>query len=394
MGRRCGLYTSPHLLSVCERIRLGPDDVAPDRLEAALARVFEAADRAPVVSVTYFEAVTAAAFLLFRDEAVDVAILEVGLGGRFDATNVAPASLSIVTSIDFDHMAELGATLPLIAAEKAGVFRRARPALAYARDPSALAALEAAARDAGARFHDAAREISVGRIRTDLDGTEFELETPVRRTVLHTPLPGAHQAQNAALAVRAAELLPEVFSSPVAGAVSRGVAGVRWAGRLERMSLPGGRAVLLDGCHNPDGARALAHFLEDAGLVGRATLVFGAMADKDIEGIAGPLFPRVADVVLVSAAPPRGAAPEELLRRVGGLARRVRVAADAAHALSTLAQDPDSGGEAPIIVAGSLYLVGEARAHLLASGQTQAQAQAEPQGGIPADGKANGKGCP
>jgi dihydrofolate synthase/folylpolyglutamate synthase len=365
-GRRAGLYTSPHLISVTERFRIGAEDVAPARLDAALSAVFAAADRAPDIPLTYFEAATAAAFVLFRDAEVDVALLEVGLGGRFDATNVASPGLSIVTSIDLDHMIELGDTLPLIAVEKAGIFRPGRPALARADDAPALAVLSAAAEAAGAQFHRADREISVRVTRVGIDGTEFELTTPERTLSLRTPLSGEHQAWNAALAVRGAELFPEAFGRLESHALSVGVGSVRWPGRLERLVGPGGRPVLLDGCHNPAGAHALARFLEESGLAGRVPLVFGAMADKDVEGIAAWLFPRVSEVVLVAAAPPRGASPEELLRRVGALAARARTAPDAARAFAALAADPDANASAPIIVAGSLYVVGEARAHLLA----------------------------
>ncbi len=366
-GRRPGLYTSPHLVSVTERIRVGPEDVAAGALDQALERVFAAADAAPAIPLTYFEAVTAAAFLLFREEAVDVGILEVGLGGRFDATNVAPAGLSVVTSIALDHTAELGETLPLIAREKAGIFRAGRPALARAEDASALGVLRKAAAGAGSLFHDAASELAVDVRSVSAAGTSFDLETPERRLRLRTPLPGSHQAWNAALAVRAVELFPEGFGRLEPEMLVRGVENVRWPGRLELLPGPGGRPVLLDGCHNPEGARSLAAFLRDAGLSGACPLVFGGMADKDLEGIAREIFPGVSQVVLVRAAPPRGASPDELLSRVGSLALRARTAADAGAGIAALA-----GGAAdspPIIVAGSLYLVGEARAHLLSDGR-------------------------
>ncbi len=367
-GRRPGLYTSPHLNSVTERVRIGGDDIAPDALDASLARVFAAVDAAPAIPFTYFEAITAAAFLLFRDAAVDVAILEVGLGGRFDATNVAPAGLSVVTSISFDHMAELGGTLALIAREKAGIFRAGRPALIRAKDPEALDALREAAAAAGALVHEAGAELRVTIDSVSSEGTLFELGTPGGGGTFHlrTPLPGAHQAWNAALAVRAAGLFPEGFGLPSAGAITRGVENVRWPGRLERLRGPNGVHVLLDGCHNPEGARALARFLREAGLSGIAPLIFGAMADKDVEGIARELFPSVSEVVLVRAAPPRGATPDQLLARVGPLARRVRAGSDVRAGIALLAQE--ERGSAPIIVAGSLYLVGEARASLLAEG--------------------------
>ncbi|MEO8430487.1 MAG: folylpolyglutamate synthase/dihydrofolate synthase family protein [Acidobacteriota bacterium] len=367
-GRRTGLYTSPHLIAATERVRVGAEDAPVEALDGALAKAFAAAGRAPEIPLTYFEAITAAAFLLFRDARVELGILEVGLGGRFDATNVAPAALSIVTSIGLDHMAELGPTREAIAREKAGIFRRGRPALVSADDPLALGALGDAAAAAGAELHDAAREISVRRISTGLRGTSFEIATPRMEASLETPLAGAHQAWNAALAIRGAELIPGALGPLSAETAARALSAVRWPGRLERLALPGGRGVLLDGCHNPDGAHALAGFLDDAGLAGLCPLVFGAMADKDVEGIAAPLFPKVSEVVLVAAAPPRGASPEELLRRTAAFARKARTAPDARAALARLAAEPEGPTGAPIIVAGSLYLVGEARAAILAGG--------------------------
>lgn len=366
-GRRAGLYTSPHLVHVTERVRVGEEDASPEALDGALARVFAEADRAPELALTYFEAITAASFLLFRDGCVDLAVLEVGLGGRLDATNVVPASLSVVTSIALDHTEELGDTLPAIAREKAGIFRRGRSALVRAGDPGAFAALAQAAERAGAQLHDAASEVQVRAVSVGLDGTEFDLETPLLRARLRTPLAGAHQAWNAALAVRAAELLPAELGALSPETAARGLSRVRWPGRLERAASPLGRPVLLDGCHNPDGARALADFLDDAGIAGRAPLVFGAMADKDVEGIAAALFPKVSEVVLVRAPGPRAAAPDELLGRVGALAAKVRTAPDLASALSLLDGPAAARDAAPIIVAGSLYLVGEARAVLLGS---------------------------
>ncbi|HEY6097918.1 MAG TPA: bifunctional folylpolyglutamate synthase/dihydrofolate synthase, partial [Anaeromyxobacter sp.] len=186
-GRRCGLYTSPHLVDVTERIRIGEEDVSRERLDRALGEVFAAGDREPAIPLTYFEAVTAAAFWLFRDSALDVSILEVGLGGRFDATNIAPADLSIVTSIALDHTVELGDTVSKIAREKAGIFRRGRPALVRAEDREAREALEAAAAAAGARLHDADAELAVRILEVGEHGTAFELTTPQATAALRTP---------------------------------------------------------------------------------------------------------------------------------------------------------------------------------------------------------------
>ena len=356
-GIRAGLYTSPHLVDVTERIRVRGEDVTPGALDGALLRVFQAADREPAVPITYFEALTAAAFDIFDGEKLELAILEVGLGGRFDATNVAPALVSTVTSIGVDHTAELGSALDGIAREKAGIFRRDRPALAYAASPEAMAALAEAAEMAGARWHDASREISVRSRRVGLDGVEFDLATPSFRGSLRMRLPGVHQAWNAALAIRTAELAPDLFGPLSGEAVERALSSVRWPGRIESVEARG-RIVVLDGCHNPDGARSLARFLDDAGLAGRCPLIFGAMADKDVEGIARVLFPKMKTVSLVRAPSERAATAEELLRRTRGARPDARSEPDLAVALSRLLSAGDSD---PIIVAGSLYLVGESR---------------------------------
>ena len=365
-GVRAGLYTSPHLERVGERIRIEEADVSDGELDDHLAAVFRAADAAPEIPLTYFEALTAAALVAFAERRLELSILEVGLGGRFDATNISPARLSLVTSIGLDHVEELGPTVEAIAREKAGVFRAGRPALVARCEDGAHRALEGAARETGAIFHDAAREIAVSDVETSLDGTRFRLVTPEGRYRLSTPLPGAHQAANTALAARASELLAGDFPALDADAVERGAAATRWPGRLEKI-FAGGQTLILDGCHNPQGAEALATFLRDAGLEGRAKLVFGAMADKDVERMAAILFPAVASVTLVAANSPRSASPDELLRRTAMARPEAAKVEDVAEALSGLLRRADP---APIIVAGSLYLVGEARS-LILSGRAE-----------------------
>jgi dihydrofolate synthase / folylpolyglutamate synthase len=355
-GVSTGLYTSPHLESVTERIRVGPEDVSREELDAMLAEVFAAADRAPQVPVTYFEAMTAAAFLTFARRRIELSILEVGLGGRLDATNVSPASLSVVTPIGLDHTEELGPTAEAIAGEKAGIFRAGRPALVASREPGVRRIFQQAAAAAGAELHEMAEETRIAASRTGWSGTRFRLETPRRGYDLETPLLGVHQAENAAVAVRAAELWRPTLGED---AVVRGVASVRWPGRLERLEARG-RPVFIDGCHNPHGAEALARFLESAGL--RADLVFGAMADKDVEAMAAVLGPRVRRIRLVPAGSPRAAAPAELARRFAGARPDAAPAASLDAALEELLGDPSTES---IIVAGSLYLVGEARTRFL-----------------------------
>ena len=357
-GVRAGLYTSPHLLDVTERIRFGADDVEPEELDGALGEVFAAADREPVVPVTYFGAMTAAAFVAFARRGLELAILEVGLGGRFDATNVAPAVLSVVTSISLDHVEDLGCTVAKIAFEKAGVFRSGRPALVASRLPEALAVFDDAAQQSGAGLHRMLDETRTIAGESLLSGTRFRLTTPEREYDLATPLAGPHQVENAATAVRAAELLAPTFRFD-AGAIARGVGSVRWPGRLESFAVRG-KTVLVDGCHNADGAAALATFIAGAGL--GPDLVFGAMADKDIESMGAALSPVVRRIRFVPAGSPRAASPEELIRRFVASRPDVAAAPSIAAALEELLADPSSE---TIIVAGSLYLVGEARSLLL-----------------------------
>jgi dihydrofolate synthase/folylpolyglutamate synthase len=360
-GVRAGLYTSPHLVRVGERIRVGETDLSDGELDAALEPVFRAADGAPALPLTYFEALTAAAFVTFSERELDLSILEVGLGGRYDATNVASVRLAVVTSIGLDHTEELGSTLSAIAREKAGIFRRGRPALIGPREEEPREALVRAARECGALAHVAADEVRVCAVATTPDGTRFSAVTPCGRSDLATPLAGRHQADNAALALRAAELLSEEYPRFERVAISAGVASTRWPGRLEKMSMRG-RTVLLDGCHNPQAASALAQFLEDAGFAGRARLIFGAMADKDVEAMAATLFPAFSSVRLVTAPSARAATADELLRRTAGVRPDAVPAESLEGALSALAAEPDP---TPIIVAGSLYLVGEARSLIL-----------------------------
>jgi dihydrofolate synthase/folylpolyglutamate synthase len=358
---RTGLYTSPHLIHVTERFRLEEQDATEEELDASLFRVFEAADRAPQIPVTYFEALTAAAFLLFSERSLDLSILEVGLGGRFDATNVSSPQLSVVTSISLDHTAELGPTVAAIAREKAGVFRSARPALVAGTAEEALQVFREIAAGVGAQLHEMAEETSWKVLNVSPGPTRFHLQTPQRAYELCTPLPGAHQAGNASVAVRAAELLGPDFRIS-AEAAARGVASVRWPGRLERFDVRG-RAVWLDGCHNAEGAASLAEFLTRTGL--RPDLVFGAMGDKDVESMAAAIGAAVEQIRLVPLKTDRAATPEELLRRIAPWRPDARISPSPSAALEELLSRP--AGK-PIIVAGSLYLVGEARELLVGQG--------------------------
>ncbi|MCM3877784.1 MAG: bifunctional folylpolyglutamate synthase/dihydrofolate synthase [Thermoanaerobaculia bacterium] len=329
-GVPCGLYTSPHLVSVTERVRLLDRDVSPAHLDDALslvARISSPGVRGP----TYFEALTVAAFELFRRARVQTAIVEVGIGGRLDATNVLEPEVSVVTNVGADHLDVLGPTLEDVAREKAGIFRKGRPALVgmAGAEPGARAALHAEARRIGARL------VEIPPLETPLPGD---------------PLPGAHQQQNLALALAAARAVAPLDEA----AVARGLAAVRWPGRLQTLSKAGFRTLLLDGAHNPPGAGALAAHLDARGLAGRVDLLFGGMADKDLAAVFAPLAARARRIVLVAPGSPRAETPETLRVRIGR--PELETASSVAEGLRRL---EEAGGDGPILVAGSLYLVGE-----------------------------------
>ncbi|HEY0780961.1 MAG TPA: Mur ligase family protein, partial [Thermoanaerobaculia bacterium] len=231
-GYRTGLYTSPHLETVEERLRLNGRAIASERLGELLQRVVARAESTLGAPPTYFEALTVAAFCWFAEEEVELGVLEVGLGGRLDATNLAEPLLSLITSISLEHQEYLGDTLALIAREKAGILRCGRPALLWVEAPEASAAIVEAAREVGADLHDAAREVEiVEALPRSFAGQTVRLATAVRPYRLDLALPGAHQVANLGLAVRAAETLAALALPRLGGAaIERGAAACRWPG--------------------------------------------------------------------------------------------------------------------------------------------------------------------
>jgi dihydrofolate synthase/folylpolyglutamate synthase len=340
-GRRVGLYTSPHLLRFTERIVIDGAEIAPERAVALAERVLAVGDGG---SATFFEIVTAMAFLAFAEARVDVAVLEVGLGGRLDSTNVVEEpACAIVTSIGMDHADVLGATPAAIAREKAGIWKRGRPALFACADEAAAAVLQAEAERLGAA--------PIERFGRDFDDAGLP---PLA-------LAGAHQRRNAALARRALDLF-----GVSDGVIADGLGSVRWPGRLERLS----PAVIADAAHNDEGARALAAAWPE----GAWTLVVGVVSDKDARAIVAPLVARAVRVIVTAPPSPRAMAPAELARvaTVAGAAD-VTVADDLAAALASAA----AAGER-VVVAGSIFLVGEARRIVLGEAADPVAAQDPP----------------
>ncbi len=361
-GYRVGLYTSPHLVDFRERIRINGEVISEAHVADLVARLCDAQgqDLAP----TFFEFTTAMAFQYFADSGVDVAVCEVGMGGRFDATNVLTPMVSVITTVSLDHEAFLGDTVSQIAFEKAGIVKRGIPLVTGRLSPEAVDVIGPIAADLSAPWMQLGKEFRcAGDILTGFDYLGRE------RTIrgLTCPLPGVHQLDNAACALALLELTA-VRGFPVSDrAVADGFAGLSWEGRLERVEER--PLLLLDGAHNPGAAQVLAQYV--AGLRRempgrRVVLVVGMMRDKNRDEFLRILLPLVDDIILTQAQLPRAATVDELRLSLGPRAAEAREAVSPADAL-TLARRlarPDD----VILVTGSLLLVGEIKGLLRGCG--------------------------
>ncbi len=387
-GYHCGRYTSPHLVRFDERICLNERPISLSALETHARRARRAIDQLLASGdfkepCTFFEATTAMALDYFARAHVDAAVLEVGMGGRFDATNAAEPILSVITNIDLDHERYLGNTRSLIAREKIGITRRNRPLVSGPTHARSLAAIRAGCRRAGAVLVEAAREVKARVVpdsrrrlaRPHASGNHVRIFPGVtgggmgewvrfrspRRAYgpLRLALAGRHQIDNARTVIAALERLEDEGFTLPREAIEAGLSGVRWPGRLEH--LPGRPLLILDGAHNPAGARALASYLASRNFED-LTLVFGAMQDKSIQRMARHLFPVARRVILTRVPHPRAADPRTLSVSLASLNGWLTVMDDPARALDVaLALTTSSGGA--VCVCGSIYLVGAALEH-------------------------------
>ena len=357
-GYRTGLYTSPHLIRLEERFRIDGASVASTLLDEAIAEVRGAAGRLAAagrleVEPTFFEATTAAAFLLFERAGVDAAVVEVGLGGRFDATNIVSPALCAITSIDIDHQAQLGPTLEDIAREKAGIVKRGVPVVVGDLPDEAAVVVRRTCETVGAPLWRAPA------VRTRSTGADGHARVVVALASgdtdqLRLSLAGPHQAANASLAAGILERAQEQGLSVRRRDIVEALTATRWPARLDTVRTPRGR-VVIDGAHNPAGARALASYLERRFPEG-LPVVFGAMRDKAVAEMIAALAPAARPFVFTQAGGSRAASPEELAAaaRAAGVEQcdsQPRLADALTRAWSL---GPD------IVVAGSLYLAGEA----------------------------------
>lgn len=362
-GQRAGLFTSPHLIRFEERIALGRDPIAADDLAVLteeLREAIEAGRREGADPPTYFEASTVLAFLYFRRWQVPLAVLEVGMGGRFDSTNVVTPVACAITRIAMDHTRWLGVTLAAIAYQKAGIMRSGVPAMIARQQPEALHVLHTEAERVGTPLLEtsACRVVSAGAGEPFPDPPCFDLETPggshYRRLLLS--LRGDHQVDNATLAVLLAERLAADGIVPIDGRdIARGLARAVWPGRIEIL---GERpALLLDGGHNQDGCATLASYVRDHRPGGCRVIVFGAMSDKPADLMLQALAPLEAEFVLTSIKAERAFSAEQLLKVAAARRLRAVTEPDAGQALRRATAM--AGEDGLVIVCGSLYLVGE-----------------------------------
>jgi len=336
-GVRTGLFTSPHLVEPTERIQIDGIPVTQAQFSRAFDVVHEAAGSLDLdAHPSYFETVAAMAFWLFRELNVQTAVIEVGLGGRLDATNVVEPALTVITPIDMDHQVFLGDTIEAIAGEKAGILKRGVPAVFARQRPEAAAVLDAKAAELGIPVKRAA-DFEIRDLEIDARGSHF--------SGIECPLAGEHQVDNAVTAALALEML---------GVSPKGIAETRWPGRLEHISP--NPDILLDGAHNPAGVRALIRYLERFYPDRKRWIIFGAMRDKAVAEMGAILFPLADELILTAADSPRSMMPEEL----AALAACGRAVANIGEALKMVAGE--AAADDMIVITGSLFLVGEARA--------------------------------
>jgi len=365
-GYRVGMFTSPHLHSYTERYRINGAEIGKDRVAGLIAKLrphLEAMVAEGFEHPTEFEVSTALALQYFNQEKVDFLVLEVGLGGAIDSTNVVTPLLSVITNVAVDHTDYLGKTIKEIALVKSGIIKPGVPAITAA-DGEALEVIAETCRKKGSPLTLVGRDITWGQLSSSLTGQRFWIRG--RRNTyenLWLPLIGRHQLINAATAVAAAELLMDRGIPVNTGAVRDGLAATCWPGRLEIFHRGQEPLVLLDGAHNYDGARSLRQVLEEYFPDRKLVLVIGMLEDKERSRVAAELAPGASSVIVTRPDSPRAGNWRDLAGDVRRYAPEVYLVEDTKCALDKALLLAQPGGV--VCVTGSLYLVAEARELLL-----------------------------
>ncbi|NOY68673.1 MAG: bifunctional folylpolyglutamate synthase/dihydrofolate synthase [Deltaproteobacteria bacterium] len=358
-GHKVGLYTSPHLVRFNERICINNRQVSDDDVVEAWQAVkkVHTGSREP----TFFEYTTAMALYLFKKTGVELAIMETGMGGRLDATNIVKPALCLISNISLEHRFYLGNTISAIAGEKAGIIKQKTPVVCGITQPSAIDVIEKNAAKHAAPLFLLKKDF---RVRSYGKNTFTYYGKEVRWPKMCTPLPGDHQKDNAALVLAACEILMKEDPLLTIDAIRKGLAAVRWPGRLEIIGKPNDihPEIILDGAHNLDATRKLAKFLKTYTAGRKITLIIGILDDKPYKGMLNAIIPLCNRIIITEPDIDRAFPPARLLPAVLKFTRhteiipRVKDAVD--HAINT------TSSEDMVCVAGSLYVVGEARQFL------------------------------
>jgi dihydrofolate synthase / folylpolyglutamate synthase len=370
-GLKTALYTSPHLIRINERIRVDGQEISDDDFAALHGAVDRVASGLVEQNLlpwhpSFFEMMTAIAFLHFADQKVELAVLEVGMGGRLDATNVVEPLVSVITDISLDHQKFLGNTVGEIAREKAGIIRRGGVVVTLPQQPeandvigNAILELDAIAVSA-VPYVPPVSPASAQYLVPGIQKNQYPLELMGKEILVESPLVGRHQLRNVALAVAAAsELARKGFGTITAESIGRGIRETRWPGRFQVLDpRTGWPEIVLDVAHNPAGAWALRSALSERYEGRPLFFVFGAMRDKAISEMTEILFPLAEKVIATQPGNPRAATVEEIRQAAKRVSVEIEAAANLGEALDRARALAGSGGL--IVITGSIYLVGEA----------------------------------
>jgi dihydrofolate synthase/folylpolyglutamate synthase len=349
-GLKVGLFTSPHLVSFTERISINGVKITEEEVVELAASIRE---KASGINPTFFEVVTIMGFLYFRKKGVQWAVVETGLGGRLDATNVLEPEVSMITTLGMDHMEFLGDSLDDIAFEKAGIIKRNTPVVTASR----MDAIEKTARELGSDLYTYGEDFSSTVKSSGLDGVLFDYVSTERSIHdLTIPLPGDYQALNASLAIKTLDIIRGTAEN-IKDSIRDGLSSLKWPGRLELVSHD--PLVFIDGAHNPGAAAALAKTLRTGYLKNKEkfVLVMGVMGDKDIGEILKPLLPLAGEIIFTAPSYGRASNPRVLVEYSSRMGHGSKTAGSVKEALDMARAA--SGGR-PILVTGSFYTIGEA----------------------------------
>ncbi len=370
-GFRTGLFTSPHLISFTERIRVNNEEITESDVVSLAEEIrFKIQDSRFKLNPTFFEFVTAMGFLYFKRKNIDWAVVETGMGGRLDATNVLLPEASVITSINYDHSEFLGKTISAIAEEKAGIIKDGVPVIMSSQELSVMDVIKKKTEEKDAGLFVYGRDFSAAIKTEDTSGSVFNYNGDSNFEDLVISLRGRHQVLNAALAIKTIEIVSKKSlhhaSRITHHAIRNGLGNIKWHGRLELVSKE--PPILIDGAHNPSAAKILADSLKEIffKVYRRIILIVGIMSDKDIRGIMAPLLPIAAEIILTAPAYKRAASPDVLSGHAISLGFSCRKAHCVAAAIA-MAREIYREGDL-IVITGSFYTIGEAKEMLCGRG--------------------------